>query len=101
MDQTAWSLKDGQVSDIQDNPVNFYFLQVVKHDTPALADVTKEIEGKIKEQKSQAALDSVETGANIWLDPEYFTEPKHEAEKPEAPKALAAPAQPPTAAKPQ
>jgi hypothetical protein len=87
MDQTAWSLKDGQVSDIQDNPVNFYFLQVVKHDTPALADVSKEIEGKIKEQKSQSALDSVESGAKIWLDPEYFTEAK--PENPAGPTAAA------------
>ena len=93
MDQTAWSLKDGQVSDIQDNPVNFYFLQVVKHDTPALADVSKEIEGKIKEQKSQAALDSVESGAKIWLDPEYFTEVKPES--PPAPSAAAPKSTPP------
>ncbi len=87
MDQAAWSLKDGQVSDIQDNPVNFYFLQVVKHDTPAEADVSKEIEGKIKEQKSQAALDSVESGANIWLDPQYFTAAKPAAENGGAPGA--------------
>jgi hypothetical protein len=76
MDQAAWTLKDGEVSDIQDNPVNFYFLQVVKHNTPAEADVSKEIEGKIKEEKSQAALNSVESGAKIWLDPDYFTAPK-------------------------
>lgn len=89
MDQAAWSLKDGEVSEIQDNPVNFYFLQVVKHDTPPLADVSKEIEGKIKEQKSQAALDSVESGAKIWLDPIYFAPAKHEeeGEKGETPKA--------------
>lgn len=88
MDQAAWSLKDGEVSEIQDNPVNFYFLQVVKHDTPPLADVSREIEGKIKEQKAQAALDSVESGAKIWLDPIYFAPGKREGEeKPEAPKA--------------
>jgi len=88
MDQAAWSLKDGQVSEIQDNPVNFYFLQVVKHDTPPLTDVSKEIEGKIKEQKSQAALDGVESGAKIWLDPIYFAPAKREAEaNPGAPNA--------------
>ncbi len=99
MDQAAWSLKDGEVSDIQDNPVNFYFLQVVKHDTPALADVSKEIEGKIKEQKSQAALDSVTSGAKIWLDPEYFTVNKpaaqNEGSNPAAPGAQAVPGPPP------
>lgn len=88
MDQAAWSLKDGEVSEIQDNPVNFYFLQVVKHDAPPLTDVSKEIEGKIKEQKSQAALDGVESGAKIWLDPIYFAAGKHEAEG-QAPKATA------------
>lgn len=99
MDQAAWSLKDGEVSEIQDNPINFYFLQVVKHDTPPLADVSKEIEGKIKEQKSQAALNSVESGAKVWLDPTYFAPGKHEEEgeneKPATPKSNA-PAPPPT-----
>lgn len=76
MDQTAWSLKEGQVSDIQDNPVNFYFLQVVKHDQPSLQDVSKEIEGKIKEQQSQSALDSLKEEAKIWMDPDYFAPPK-------------------------
>jgi hypothetical protein len=98
MDQTAWSLKDGEVSEVQDNPVNFYFLQVVKHDTPTLADISKEIEGKIKEQKSQAALDSMEQGAKIWLDPDYFAPPK-----PPAPQANAnepGAAKPPQAAPP-
>lgn len=91
MDLAAWSLKDGQVSEIQNNPVNFYFLQVVKHDTPPLTDVSKEIEGKLKEQKSQAALNGVESGAKIWMDPVYFTPSKRaeegESENPPAPKA--------------
>ncbi|HEV2424630.1 MAG TPA: peptidylprolyl isomerase [Terriglobia bacterium] len=94
MDQAAWSLKDGEVSEIQNNPINFYFLQVVKHDTPPLTDLSKEIEGKLKEEKSQAALNSVESGAKIWMDPTYFAAGKHEQEgeneKPAAPKANAA-----------
>jgi PPIC-type PPIASE domain len=109
MDKTAWTLKDGEVSDIQDNPVNVYFLQVVKHNSPTEAEVSKEIEGKIKEEKSKEALDSLENGANVWLDPEYFAAPKPPQAQaappaPNAPTSAAesnAPAQGSTPAKPQ
>jgi PPIC-type PPIASE domain len=109
MDQTAWSLKDGEVSAIQDNAVNFYFLQVVKHDTPAVAEVSKEIEGKLKQEKSQAALNSVEQGAKIWLDPDYFAPPRPPAANQGTNKASPGgvkpapvpPTQPPAGAKPQ
>jgi hypothetical protein len=95
MDKTAWTLKDGEVSEIQKNPMNFYFIQVVKHDQPTAQDASKEIENKIKEEKFQKTLDDLKQQAKIWLDPEYFAPPagaKPDADAaPAAPKAAEAP----------
>ena len=99
-DKAAWSLKDGQVSEIQNNPMNLYFLQVVKHQQPVLKDVDKEIESKIKQQKFDDAVSQLKKSANIWLDPEYFAPPKPPAPAPQAkaespsPKPESAPAKP-------
>jgi PPIC-type PPIASE domain len=82
MDKTAWSLKDGEVSDIQKNPMNLYFIQVVKHDEPSVQDVSKEIESKMKEDKLQKSVEALKQQANIWLDPQYFAPPP--GAKPEA-----------------
>jgi hypothetical protein len=90
MDKTAWSLKDGEVSEIQKNPMNFYFIQVVKHDQPAVQDASKEIESKIKEEKFQKNLDALKQQANIWLDPQYFAPPagaKPDADEAPGPKS--------------
>jgi len=103
MDKAAWTLKDGEVSEIQDNPMNLYFVQVVKHDQRSLADVSKEIEGKLHEEKFTKSLDNLKQQANIWLDPAFFAPPpgakpdedegpagKPQAEAPKAPPAQAA-----------
>lgn len=90
MDKTAWSLKDGEVSEVQKNPMNLYFIQVVKHDQPSLQDVSKEIESKIKQEKFQKNLDAMKQQANIWLDPQYFAPPpgaKPDADEAPAPKS--------------
>lgn len=75
MDRQAWSLKDGEVSEIQNNPMNFYFIQVVKHEDPPVSEVSKEIEGKLRQDEFKATLDGIKDHANIWLDPQYFTAP--------------------------
>jgi PPIC-type PPIASE domain len=84
MDKIAWTLKDGEVSDIQDNPMNFYFIQVVKHDQQELKDVSGEIESRIKQQAFEKQLDALKQQANIWLDPQYFGPPKSPAPEPPA-----------------
>jgi PPIC-type PPIASE domain len=74
-DRQAWTLQDGGVSDVQNNPMNYYFIQVVKHETQPVSELTKEIEGKLREEKFKAALDNIKGAANIWLDPKYFPTP--------------------------
>jgi peptidyl-prolyl cis-trans isomerase C len=82
MDKIAWTLKDGEVSEIQDNPMNFYFIQVVKHDQQELKDVSGEIESKMKQQAFEKQLDALKQQADIWLDPQYFAPPKPPAPQP-------------------
>ena len=82
MDKIAWALKDGEVSEVQDNPMNLYFIQVVKHDQQDLKDVSSEIENKIRQEAFQKQLDSLRQQANIWLDPQYFAPAQAPASQP-------------------
>ena len=81
-EKNIFDLKDGEVSEIMENPQSFYFTQVVKHQDAQLADATKKIESMLRKEKLDAAIDSLKSASKIWLDPDYF----------------AAPAAPPTAA---
>lgn len=76
MDKIAWTIKDGEVSEIQDNPMNLYFIQVVKHDRQDLKEVSGEIETKVRQQAFEKQLDALRQQANIWLDPQYFAPAK-------------------------
>ena len=98
MDKAAWTLKDGECSEIQDNPMNLYFVQVVKHDQRSIQDVSKEIEGKIHDEKLAKSLDNLKQQASIWLDPEFFAPPP--GAKPDADEGPAAKAQVPSAPTP-
>jgi hypothetical protein len=84
------SLKDGEISEVLENPQSFNFTQMVKHEDAQEASASEEIENKLKEQKLQAAVDGVKSSSNIWLDPDFFA----------APPAPAPGAQPPAAAPP-
>jgi len=77
-----FDLKDGEVSEIMENSQSFSFTQVVKHHDAQLADATRKIESMLHKEKIEAAVDSLKSASNTWLDPDYF----------------AAPAAPPTAA---
>jgi parvulin-like peptidyl-prolyl isomerase len=79
LDQAAWSLKDGGLSEIEDNPANLYFIQVVKREQQSVHDVAREIQTRISEEKFQQALKDAREQAKIWLDPEYFGPPKRPA----------------------
>lgn len=102
MDRQAWALKDGQVSEIQNNPMNYYFIQVVKHEDPPVSEVSKEIEGKLRENRFKATLDGIKVQANIWLDPQYFAPPSApHAQNAVAPPSTGSAAQTPAGAQKQ
>ena len=85
LDHAAWTLKDGAVSETEDNPGNVYFIQVVKHEQQPEQDVAREIQSRLSEEKFQQALKDMREQAKIWYDPDYFAAPK-----PAAPAAPAA-----------
>jgi hypothetical protein len=96
-EKDIFDLKDGEVSEIMENPQSFYFTQVVKHQDAQLADATKKIESMLRKEKLDAAIDSLKSASNIWLDPDYFAAP---AAPPAAAPAGKPAAAPPAAAPP-
>ena len=74
-EKRIFDLKDGEVSGITENPQSFSFTQVVKHHDAQLADATKKIESTLRKEKIEAAVNSLKTASNIWLDPNYFAAP--------------------------
>ncbi|MDE3180290.1 MAG: peptidyl-prolyl cis-trans isomerase [Acidobacteriota bacterium] len=73
--KAAFQLKPGALSQISDRPNALIFYQVVDHSPVSLKDATEAIEGTIRQQKVDAALNSLKKQTSIWMDPAYFTEP--------------------------
>ena len=86
LDQPAFSLKDGALSDNFENEKALAFLQVVGHSKQDLKDVSENIENTLHDQKLKTAVEDLKNKSNIWMDDEYFKAPSATAEpaKPEA-----------------
>jgi hypothetical protein len=100
IDAKVFDLKDGEITDIQENPQSFYFTQVAKHSEAQLSDASQEIETKLKEEKVQAAIDAMKTSSNVWLDPDYFGAPPAPPTPAPVPAPAGAPAAKPATAAP-
>lgn len=70
--RTAFQMKDGEVSPIQDTPTAVVFFQVEKHSQVALQDAAPEIENALRQQKVQAEVQSLKKVTPVWMDPTYF-----------------------------
>jgi hypothetical protein len=70
-EEEVFKLKDGEFSSNRDDAQALYFMQVVKHNQPALKEVSKEIEAKLREQKITLSLENLKKAARIWMDPAY------------------------------
>lgn len=71
--KTAFQMKDGEVSPIQDTPSALVFFQVDKHSQLALKDAAPEIENALRQQKLQLAVQNLKKTTPVWMDPAYFT----------------------------
>lgn len=91
-EKAAFTLKDGELSEPEDTPQSISFIQVVKHRSRELKEVTQQIERKLQQQKMEAALDELKKKAAIWMDEEYFKPPQPAAAG--APPATAQPPKP-------
>lgn len=91
LDNAAFELKDGQVSDSLDTPQALVFLQVVGHHHADQKEVAADIENTLRQQKLDAELAGLRNKTNVWMDEDYF---KGSTATPAAPQQP--PAAPPT-----
>jgi hypothetical protein len=70
--KTAFQLKPGEVSQVEDTPNMLVFFQVVSHPQVSLKDATPEIENALRQQKVQTEVEGLKKNTPIWMDPSYF-----------------------------
>ncbi|HET7840040.1 MAG TPA: peptidylprolyl isomerase [Terriglobia bacterium] len=79
LDQAAFNLKEGALSDPFENAQALAFLQVVGHKRQELKDVTENIGNTLHDQKLQAAVDDLKKKTTVWMDEQYFKPPAEPA----------------------
>ncbi len=75
LDKAAFELPNGQLSEPYETDQALAFVQVLGHKRADLKDVSEDIENSLRSEKLQAAVDSLKSKANIWMDEEYFKAP--------------------------
>ncbi|MGE5326326.1 MAG: peptidyl-prolyl cis-trans isomerase [Deltaproteobacteria bacterium] len=75
LDEAAFKLKDGSLSDPFENAQALAFLQVVGHTRQDLKDATETIADNLHNQKLEAFVEELKKKANVWMDDQYFTVP--------------------------
>ena len=72
MEKVAFSLKEGEWSEVEDTPARLLLIQLVKRDRQQLGQVSSHIEKQLQDQKMQVLLDDLKKNAGIWMDEKYF-----------------------------
>ncbi len=75
LDETAFALKEGGWTELNDAPGTFVFLQVVERSRRDLKEVSPQIQKKLQAEKLRDELDDLKKKAGIWMDEEYFAPP--------------------------
>lgn len=75
LDQAAFTLKDGGISDPLENADALAFLQVVGHTHQDLKAVSEDIGNTLHDQKLQTAVEDLKKKTDIWMDEQYFKAP--------------------------
>lgn len=70
--KSAFQLKPGEVSQVEDTPNAVYFFQVVSHPQVSLKDATPEIENALRSKKVQSEVNDLKKNMPIWMDQTYF-----------------------------
>lgn len=70
--KSAFQLKPGEVSQVEDTPNAIYFFQVVSHPQLTLKDATPEIENALRSKKVQSEVNDLKKNTPIWMDQTYF-----------------------------
>lgn len=72
MEKVAFSLKEGEWSEVEDTPAHLLLIQLVKRDHQQLGQVSSHIEKQLQDQKLQVLLDDLKKKSGIWMDEQYF-----------------------------
>ena len=72
MEKVAFTLKEGEWSEVEDTPARLLLIQLVKRDRQQLGQVSERIEKNLQGEKMQALLDDLKKKAGIWMDEQYF-----------------------------
>ena len=75
MVKAAFELKPGQVTEVFDFGTALGFVKVVSHQAADLKSATPKIEGILRPQRINAALDALKAKSKIWMDDAYFASP--------------------------
>jgi peptidyl-prolyl cis-trans isomerase C len=87
LDKVAFDLQPNQFSAPVDTAQAVVLFQLLSRHQPDLKTVTPQIEENLRQEKLHATLDAIKAKANIWMDPDYFKEPKPPSDESETPKA--------------
>ena len=69
---TAFSLKEGEWTELHNGPGSYIFLQAMKRSRKDLPTVSSQIEKYLQGQKLRAELQSLKQKTGIWMDETYF-----------------------------
>lgn len=94
MEKAAFELKPGQVTDVYDLGQALVFVKVVSHQPEELKNVSARIENTLRQEKINAALDTLKQNSKVWMDDAYFAPPAGAPAQPKPPTAVVAPATP-------
>jgi len=92
MEKATFELKPGQVTDVYDLGQALVFVKVVSHQAEELKNVSARIENTLRQQKINAALETLKQNSKVWMDDAYFSAPAGAPAQPKPPAAVVAPA---------
>jgi parvulin-like peptidyl-prolyl isomerase len=72
MDKAAFSLTEGQWTQLSDNPDEFVFIQLVSRSRKPLDQVSSQIEKQLQAEQLREELNALKSKTGIWMDEEYF-----------------------------
>jgi parvulin-like peptidyl-prolyl isomerase len=72
MDKAAFSLKEGEWTQLSDGPDEYVFIQLVKGSRKTLNDVSPQIEKQLQAEKLREELKALKEKSGIWMDEAYF-----------------------------
>jgi PPIC-type PPIASE domain len=72
MNDTVFSLKQGEWKEIDNGPGAYLFIQIVSRSRRDLSQVSAQIEKKVQAEKLKAELEDLKKKTGIWMDETYF-----------------------------